>query len=1761
MSLHPLETLDAVLREYEDHILSEFRARDLKLQLDMEAELKRPLFLAQEPYFQAHRPFKTGLAWKDMPIDPSLAAAMVKRTKLEKAYLHQSEAITHLLGPKASGLVVTTGTGSGKSECFLLPVIQNAIEDSRLFPKKAGLTAVLVYPMNALANDQLIRIETLLEDAGAKDVVVQKYDRGTAEDERERMRKNPPSILLTNYMMLEYLLVRPHDREAIFANHRCRFIVLDEVHTYRGVLGSNIALLLRRLKAHLKRAKQEWGSALKTEEEQKRRHPKTLCIGTSATIKTISAEVPPEEQNKQRQAVVGDFFGRLTGEDPNSIVVLGEELQPITIPAEARIAKEIPAAAAVNVHDTEAVRKTLCRLAGINENTPMEQAAQQCKLLWLLGTWLIKAPLSITQIAEKIIAEVPERAGANLNEVRAEAEIALSAGAALPEGTPGGLRLRAHRFVRGGWAFTRCVDAKCGRIYPMGEEQCACGKKTAPLHLCRSCGADYLLLRGNPDSGALEVQKEQEDGREWLLYDPVRLENTKVSQDEEEEEEEQPRGKASRIKKIAGEQIREGSFKVETLQFSSNPSEYPLRVKLLPSRKRCVCCGGTAGSRNVITPVSLGTSAAIKVLSEGLVESLAAANANKEGHDGKERLLIFSDSRQDASHQARFIQFAGRYDRMRRNLVASLKASGPMGIQQMVQALEEMGIARGDNRAMPGYREWFPDEDHARMRAWEEAPLLDELAVTSAYRGTVLNLGLVAVYYNQLDEFVQKVGGNLKAKWGISESQLLHICRCYLDECRTRAMLNREMLRYHPAHSNCPDYVRAAQWERKFRDPRGLPAIDGQPVAWMDRDSLPRGIGMSNTWRKPGTGGKAPAFQRILQTLVKFFGGQDVTPEDAEEFMRFLVKGNFLVLNDLAGVRDKRALYQLNAERVRLYIPTKEERKRCGLCFLPLPRAEEGAPCPKCEGKAAAWPDDEVNSHRLVRRLQSEKFIPLHAEEHTAQVTTEKRVEIEENFKAGADESPLNILACSPTMEMGIDVGGLDALILRNIPPRPDNYAQRGGRAGRRTRVGLVVGYARRAPHDSYFYDNPQEMIAGEIPVPAMSLGNKDVLLRHVGAIAIGAAEPGLAGRMLQYVNPQGVVNAEEVDALVKGVEAQKAYTLELTAQAWGDEILKKVGLTQGDLSNYLDALPGKIRDVMDRTAKQVVELRSALDRYADQLTGRQPGMRAGDLVARLLGIPSDNKSKKDSADDNSAGYPLRRFAEFGLLPGYEFPSEPASVRLVGDPNEENPVTVGRVQGIGQFVPESPVYARTKRWKVVGLDNSSPWNPRTEAPLPYRICSQCHLRYAGSEQVCPRCKHDEQGKSLASYEYGGFLAIRQETPIMDEEERRAAKNRVKSYPQWNGATKQRWSVGPGWRLSLSKDEEVRWINEGPEPNKGQTERNRKEGQQLLHDEACGFTLCPQCGRTLNFPHDEEGAKGRKKPKKAEDKDQFGHAPNCGRTGMKPEPAAIVTVQKAEVLRLEAWLPANIEEEDALVWGYSLGTALLNGINRLYLLGDREMSFTLEGPWEESHELGGYRRMALTFTDSSVGGSGYLERVGNEFDQVAKTAIEHLKHPNCETSCYRCLKTYENQRQHKHLNWPRIIGDLRQLAACKPEGQPLDQKDGNDPRPWLEAYAAGVGSPLELKFLRLFEEHGFNPEKQVELTAAPSETTISVADFAVREKRMAIYIDGAAFHGGQNKRRDQFIRGRLENGKPPWKVRVLTAADLKRGKELVDTLKA
>lgn len=1756
MTLNPIAVVERVIDEYRDYLRTEFRARDPKLREALERELDVAGFLAQEPFFQAHRPFKPGKRWSELGLDPRLARVLEQRTGTPETYLHQGDSVQHLLSPSATPLVVTTGTGSGKTECFLVPVIQNAIEDGTAF-KQSGLTAMLVYPMNALANDQEERIKGYLAESGHDWVRVARYDRSTRQAEREELRKNPPHILLTNYVMLEYLLVRPADRDAIFANHRCRFLVLDEVHSYRGSLGANIALLVRRFSAHLAAARQDWNPSA---QNQEKRFPKLVHVGTSATIKSIDESGrAPEEVARLRDEAVQSFFSTLTGVAGHSVKVIGESLRELTTPASARWPSKPPAIDLPLGEDGEGLRKAAVTLAGLNPSASLEEAASSCAVLFKLNDLLARKPLSLEQIVHAVREEVPERREAAPEAVLREVKAALLVGAALPDGA-GALRLRTHRFVRGGWRFSRCVDPDCGRLHPRGEETCTCGKKTAPLYLCRSCGNDTLRFSGdeNPADAPLSPNDSRSSDGEWILYDRGRI--------EEITEEEDPGIDANRTMKKRP--VVEGSFDPETLQFSATETDYRVRCILAPARTTCLVCGGTAGSKPVLTPVGLGTSAAVRVVAEGVLEGLAREHA-REGADParKERLLIFADSRQDAAHQARFITYAGRYDRMRRRVVELLRQTeGPLTVDAMVQKLVARGVQGHDNP----HTETADDDrflsDHVRQRAaaWEEAPLLDDISITSGYRATLPNLGLLGLRYQHLNEYVAEKGQELAARLDITPAQLAYLGRIVLDEMRRRGALSRPMLAYHPANPNCPnEFLGPADWERRLRQPAGFACDDsGNPVGNRERSEIQEGIGLQGFWRRAKAGGRGPALERRFKSLLSRMGGAAGTEDALLELVALLMRGPQLIIpSKLHGFRKAQELLQVNAESVLLELIDPKDRFRCNVCNVRMPWVESGTPCPGCaQGKLVPWPEEDVLLSRYVQRVLKSELVPLVAGEHTAQVTGDQRIELETRFKASALVSPLNVLSCSPTLEMGIDVGGLDAVALRNIPPRPDNYAQRGGRAGRRSRVGIVLGYARNTPHDGYFYDKPTEMIAGEVAAPGVGLGNRDVTVRHLHAIVFGSAEPGLAGQMGEYVTLQGELKTEAIDTLLHALDAQTDHAIKLALSAWSEDVRVPAGLgTEADMRATLAELPAKVRDLFERVALQIQQLEQTIKNWQAVGKGDRQAINAMELKRRLLGI---REGREDyDADDRTSGHPMRRFAEFGILPGYEFPSEPCTVRLLRDTHEDEPISVERRFGLAQYQPDARAHARGHRWRVIGLDLASPWNPKSPEPeWIYSVCKDCGLRYGTQEHGhCPRCQsHEKVASGLPAHAYGGFVARRDDTPVLEEEDRFSTAALVQAYPQHDGRPMFRFQLPTGWFAELRHNETVRWLNEWREPSKIQ----RDTGAPYLHDKARGFYLCGDCGRVLTWPEqpDPKKKKGRTKPAK-EGNDPYEHAPSCPKRGQPPVPLAILATSKAVTLRIFVDLPPdweNDEDDRYARWGYSLGYALRTGMRQLYMLDGPEIEFSLEPMWRQRGGHGQPERLrgALTFLDPALGGSGFLERAANELQLVAARTLEHLDHKDCDSACYRCLKSYRNQRHHTHLDWLSILPDLEQLATAAPT---VTLEDHYDPRPWLDCYAAGVGSPLELRFLRLFERNGLDVEEQVAIAVQEGAKPITVADFVVKGRRQAIYVDGAAFHRGERLRRDRIIRERLKSAEPPWEVITLTAKDLKPGSEALAAL--
>lgn len=325
MSIDPIKATTAIKESYLNYLSTTFHMRDPVLCREFSKELSFPGRFIKGPILEVTPSFVEGSTLQDL-IAKGILSESFKELESEYLpldrpfYLHQEKAICKVI-QEYRNIVVATGTGSGKTEIFLLPILNHLLrekEQQRLGP---GVRALLLYPMNALANDQLVRLRRLLKNyshitfgrytgeteetqRAAESTYKKVFNKDPLPNEllsREQMRNNPPHILLTNYAMLEYLLLRPEDHVFFDGAHAGNwwFLVLDEAHSYSGAKGIEIAMLLRRLKDRVVKSVPH----------------KLLCIATSATLGGGQADYPK----------LADFAKQLFGEEFSENDVIGAE--------------------------------------------------------------------------------------------------------------------------------------------------------------------------------------------------------------------------------------------------------------------------------------------------------------------------------------------------------------------------------------------------------------------------------------------------------------------------------------------------------------------------------------------------------------------------------------------------------------------------------------------------------------------------------------------------------------------------------------------------------------------------------------------------------------------------------------------------------------------------------------------------------------------------------------------------------------------------------------------------------------------------------------------------------------------------------------------------------------------------------------------------------------------------------------------------------------------------------------------------------------------------------------------------------------------------------------------------------------------------------------------------------------------------------------------------------------------------------------------
>lgn len=1051
-------------------------------------------------------------------------------------YLHQRAAFEVLTAPDVRSALITSGTGSGKTECFLVPILDHLAREQQTHGTLRGVRALFLYPLNALINSQRDRLRAWCEPFGGNirfalykgdlpdkaQATAHRAEGVAGVADRRVLRQEVPPILVTNSTMLEYMLVRREDQPILQQSQgTLRWIVLDEAHTYLGSAAAETALLLRRV-LH----------SFGVTPDQVR------FVATSATIGDGSEQSRKDLQN---------FLADLAGVAPERVSVIeGKRRVPVLPARYSNRDVTLPSFAELEASPTEERFDVLASNAAVRT---MRQAM------------LDKGALRLTTLAE--ISQTNDREGAlRLLDACTHAE---RDGEAL-------LRARSHIFARthaGTWA---CINSACsgrrgtalddpawpfGKLFLSRRDRCdSCESLVFEVVLCDECGAEYLaaaieLSGGARRYGARVLQQVDDESEAFELVDE--------NPDDEESEAPAPLARLPRLLTSAGAPGIDAAvrFDIKTGE-ESDAAGAPFGEMLPDGRQggfQCVRCRIRKISSDPFRSTARGAAFFLRSTIPTLLEHSAAYEDGKRRlpADGR-RLLTFTDSRQGTARFALDAQLDAErnyirsfvYHQLAAERVTAGNAAGDVaqleaeveqlrsavksGMNALRAVLEQKEIALSAASAPPmGILPWSEmatrltnqTEIQAWMPShWKHLPLaslkpreladfvlLREFARRPRRQNSLETLGLAALDYPSLRQHgAPPTAWRQRAKTPEQWNDFLKLCVDYFVRAYSAVEIDREMLRW-----------------------LGV-SIRTKVIVGPDADVTPRG---AVRWPTIEHGAQR---SRLVQLLAHALG---VTPEkgsgadDIDECLRaawdqvsrLLSQGQqgwALRLTEKAVLRElprawlcpvtRRVLDTTLANLTPYVLPGMTlDAALCKPIHLPVvPHAFWKEVGGQEHDAQSRW--KWIRSHEDIAKLidlgvwndlssRVVAFSPyFRVAEHSAQLDSSRLRELEGLFKDGS----LNVLSCSTTMEMGVDIGGLSAVAMNNTPPSPANYLQRSGRAGRRreSRASSTT-LCRATPHGEYVFQNPTWPFDTKSHVTRVTLNSERIVQRHVNALVL----------------------------------------------------------------------------------------------------------------------------------------------------------------------------------------------------------------------------------------------------------------------------------------------------------------------------------------------------------------------------------------------------------------------------------------------------------------------------------------------------------------------------------------------------------------------------------------------------------------------------------------------------------------------------------
>lgn len=1648
MAIHPLITTERIRDAYLRYLQTIKPFQDDELRREFARAISEQDMLVKGPIIQVALPYSTEASLHELVNEGLLSPRFSKLCSAalpyeRKLFNHQVRAIRKAL--EGRNLVVSTGTGSGKTETFLIPILNHLLREEEAGTlQQAGVRALLLYPMNALANDQMKRLRQILKNYPG--IKFGRYIGETADDpasavknflntypdeplldnelkSRLEMHESPPHLLLTNYAMLEYLLLRPASSPLFDGEtgKHWRFIVLDEAHIYDGANATEMAMLLRRVQDRVAGEFHERIQAIATSATLGAGRKDYAAVADFAT-KLFNKTFAWEENKEESEDVVGAVM--------RPIESLGSSWgrgTPEMYAAMRKIVEENGASPAQTLQQLEiAGQKYGIPAAVLADARKESNAADLVIQRWLYAALkgdgniqtLLKAMLEQPDLLHRVAGKVfpsasdPDQA---LVDLVAVAVMARTGSEEMPL-----LPARYHVFARALEGAFICLNTEAHkngepRLFLNRQRFCPhCHSRVFELANCTRCGTAYLV--GKEESGG-EITEDNplfktRVNNNYLMQDSALYISEVAKQtsyfmfgDQESEEDED--------QFVAEQEGIDATHQHEDLtdhwlcpicgqvQDQQSPRScacsaelvqiHRVELGLKKTLRRCICCS-TRSSGGAIFRFLTGQDAPVSVIASTLYQQLPPAKDKKFAvfpGEGR-KLLNFTDSRQNAAFFAPYLERSHMRSLRRRMILHTLQETYVtpgmrLRLHDLIQPLQNQAEKVGL------FKESESDiERSKRMATWL---MLDFAPIDR--RISLEGLGLVRFDPDipadwQVPEFLTA------APWRLNKQEAYRLIRHLLNTLRWQSAVS-----YLLPDQNVQKSIEFAPRNRLFyvREQNADPKKG--VFAWLpaQRHSNARVDYLKRLLlrRVPDLDEQKAASQSVetLKILWDYITAKDspwskVIPGNMEGQLGYVNKISHNFWN---------------------VIPTTDRLDGWAICNRCHNIYAEGVSdvcmtyaCPgRLEPLSHHREEIETNLYREIYLTSA--MVPLEAEEHTAQWNPAAGAEVQSKFINGE----INVLSCSTTFELGVDVGDLQAVVMRNVPPTTANYIQRAGRAGRRTdSAAYVLTYAQRRSHDLSYYAEPEKMVAGRMKPPFTPLANEKILRRHLHSVVFA--------QFFRWVKERLGVDMKTVGDFFAPAAGQDGRAMLREYLSGCPENLKR---------NLINTIPENMHPVFGIESWQWIEILTNPD-------------ETGILDLACLEVSDDLNYLNKQVDDlwetvrqkRDSGL-TRRIDAFGMiinqirsrellgylgsrnvLPKYGFPSDVVELRTnhLGSTPEALKIELARDLriAVSEFAPGSQVVAAKKIWTSGGLRT----HPKRSWPtVKYVICGKCKKFYQGLE-VPSNCICGELLKDIKQFivpEMGFIASLDVKQPGEEPPQRTYAsqtffgdyfEEKVKQFNE-----EEEYQPEFSFRLPTS----VRYSKYG--------------WMALVNDgNGGGFRICPTCGwaEVVGFTQGQGGfgQKGRRLPSHKH--------PVTGADCM-----GSFIIRHLGHRYLTDVLELRISGEQDLLGNmdamYSLMYALLEGASEALGIRRSDIDGTLF-----------FRKYgnppSIILHDTTPGGSGHVEQIKGKLKETAEAALAKVDSCKCgeDTSCYNCLRNYSNQHFHDKLQRGYAIKLLKSL---------------------------------------------------------------------------------------------------------------------------------